>query len=160
GAAAPRADDRVEREQKARREAFGIVSPGKMLRAEDFEAAVIEQRCEIGGAEVQQLARDVDALPFIAEKQELPAGGVRDLHDQAAVRREQAIGGIEKADRIVEMLQDVEHRDGRAASVGKRSTGESSANGGDAMEAPGGAGGVERKIEPDGGAMAAGGQNT
>ncbi len=61
-----------------------------MLVAQNFEAAVIEQKSMIGEAEIDQMAGNIDAVPAFAEQQELPAGRVGNLDDQAAVGSQQA----------------------------------------------------------------------
>ena len=60
------------------------------------------------------MTRDVDAVPALAQQQELPAGGVRNLDDQAAVRAQQLMRGVKIAGRVIEMFEDVKHRDGGA----------------------------------------------
>ena len=66
-----------------RREAGGharrIVAQRKMLVAQDFETAAFEQRIDIGDPEVDQMTGDVDAIPSLAEQQELPACDIGNL---------------------------------------------------------------------------------
>ncbi len=115
--------------------------------AEDFKAAGVQQLIEVRGAEVDQVARDVDAVPAFAEEQELPAGGVGNLDDQAAVGCQQAVRGFEIRRRVMQVFQHVEHRDGGARSGGEGRLRERSAGDTDLSDAPGGAGGIEREVE-------------
>ena len=106
---------RIERRREAGGHARGIIAQRKMLVPQNFEAAGIEQRIEIGQPEIDQVARHVDAVPALAQQQKLPAGGVGDLDDQAAVGPQQLVRGFEIAGRIVQMFEHVKHRDGGAA---------------------------------------------
>ena len=120
-----------------------------MLVPQNLESAVIEQRIQIGDPEIDQMARHVDAVPALAEQQELPAGGVGDLDDQPAVGPQQLVRGVEIAGRIVEMLQHVEHGDGGATGGREGSARKRRAHGRNAGAAPRDVGRIERKIEAD-----------
>ena len=63
----------------------GIVAQRKMLVAQDFESAMIQQNIYVGQTEIDQVTRDVDSVPALAEQEELPASGIGDLDDQASV---------------------------------------------------------------------------
>ena len=108
---------------KARRErggeASGIVSEREVFPADDFEAAVFEQADQIALAVIEEVARNVEPVPALTEQKKLPAGNVRDLHDQATSRREQIVRGLKEAHRLGEMLDEVEHRD-YAATLGRQ----------------------------------------
>ena len=69
----------------------------------------------IGEPEIDQMTRHVDAVPALAEQQELPARGIGNLKYQTAVRAQQTVRGVQITGRIVEMFQDVKHGDGGAA---------------------------------------------
>ena len=57
-----------------------------MLVAQDFEAAAVEHGIEVRLAEIDEMPGHIDSVPALAEKQELPAGGVGHLNDEPAVR--------------------------------------------------------------------------
>ena len=120
-----------------------------MLVPQDFEAAGVEQGIDVGEPEIDQVARYVDAVPAFAEEQKLPAGGVGNLNDHAAIRAEQLMGGVEIAGRVVQMFEDVKHGHGRATGGRQGSLGEGRADGRDARASPGYVRCVERKIEAD-----------
>ncbi len=84
-------------------------------------------------------------MPFqrSPSRQKLPAGGVGNLEDEAAVGTKKLMRGVEIAGRVVEMFEDVEHGDGGAASGRERGAGKRGADGGDSGAAPGDIGGVE-----------------
>ena len=125
----------------------GLSRREKCLCAQDFEAAVVEQKLDVGETEIDQMAGNIDAVPAFAEQQKLPARGVGDLDNQAAVGSQKLMRGVEITRRVVEMLEDVEHRHGGAASGSEGRSGKRRADRGDSGAAPGDVGGVERKIE-------------
>ena len=105
----------IERRRQAGGQTGGIIAQREMLAPQDFEAAGIEQRIDVGEAEIDQVARHVDAVPSFAQKEKLPARGIGNLNDQAAIGAQQLMRGVQIARRIVEMLQHVKHGHGGAA---------------------------------------------
>lgn len=120
-----------------------------MLVAQHFETAGIEQGIDIGKAEIDQVAGDVDAVPLLAQQQELPAGGVGDLNDQATVGAQQLMCGVQIAGRVVQMFEDVKHRHGGTTAGCQGSFRQCCADGGDTGPAPGDIGRIERKVQAD-----------
>lgn len=127
-----------------------------MLDAEGLKAAVIEEEFDIFEAIVDEVAWYVDAGPVFAQEEELPAGGIGHLDDEATVGVKEFAGGFEIGGGIVEVLKDVKEGDGGAAFLGKRRLGEGSTNDGDAVVVPGRGGGTEREVEANAGPAALG----
>ena len=126
-----------------------------MFRAHNFEIAMRQEHFDIGQTEIDQMARYVDSVPALAEDQELPAGRVRHLQDQAAIGPQELARAIEVTRRLVEVLDDMEHRD-RGAGTGREGrTGERGADGRYSGSAPSHIRGVERKIQTRDGNLAA-----
>lgn len=104
-----------------------------MFAPEHLEAAVIEQILQIALAVVNEMARDVDAVPMFSEDEKLPGRGVRDLDDEAAAGREQTASRAQVPNRIVDMLQHVEHRHQRENTAVEWRMSEIAANHGNAV---------------------------
>jgi len=138
---------RIEHGREAGSHAGGIVAQRKMLRTQDFEAAMVEQKLDVGETKIDQVSGDIDAVPTLAEQQKLPAGGVGNLKNEAAVGSKKLMRGVEITRRVVEMFEDVKHRHGGAAPGSEGGTRKRRAYGRDSGAAPGDIRGVERKIE-------------
>ena len=82
---------RVERRRQAARQPGGIVAQRKIFAAQHLEARALDHLLQIAAAEIGQVARDVGAVPRAAQQARLPGRGVRHLHHQAAVRRQQFV---------------------------------------------------------------------
>lgn len=146
----------VEAGGEAGGESGGIVAEGEVLDAEGLEATVIEEELDIFEAIVDEVSGHVDAGPVFAQEEELPAGGIGHLDDEATIGLEEFAGGFEIGSGIVEVLEDVKHGDGGAAFLGQRRLGEGTANDGDPIVLPGSGGGAEREVEADAGPAALG----
>jgi len=93
------------------------------------------------------VARNVQPIPSLAHQKELPAGRIRHLDNQPALRAQQAARAFEITGEIVKMLEHMEHGDGGAARIEKGRARKRCADRGDVRAGPSGVSGVERKIE-------------
>ncbi len=118
-----------------------------MFVPQNFEAAGVEQRIDIGKTKIDQVTRHIDAVPSLAQKKKLPAGGVRNLNDQPAVGPQQLMRGVQIAGGIVQMFQHMKHRHGGATGGRERCPRKCRANRGNTGPAPGYVRCIERKIE-------------
>src|SRR5262249_40024079 len=117
--------------------------------AEHLESARGEELFEIAATVIEEVARDIDAVPRAAEQAELPGGGIGGLDDQAAAGFEEGMRGGDVGARIVEVLEDVEHGDAAEAAGGERRGVERGANGWGLLALPGDGSGVAGIIEAE-----------
>ncbi len=87
-----------------------------MLVPQYFEPAALEQTVQIGSAKIRNVTRDIDTRPAFTQQQELPAGGVGNLHNQSSLGVQKFVSGAQITSWIVKVFQDVKHSDGGATA--------------------------------------------
>lgn len=120
-----------------------------MFDAENLVAAFGQQRFEVLEPEVDEVARDIEAVPHFAEEEELPAGSVGDLDDETPVWREELPGGGQIGSGIEEVLEYMKHGDHAATAGAQRRLVEGGTDGRDSIGSPGDGGGAQGEIKAE-----------
>src|SRR4051794_38952880 len=94
------------------------------------------------------MPRHINSVPALPQQEELPAGGVRNLDHQPAVRPQERVRSLEVRCGIVQMFQYMEHCDSGASRWSQGSAGKCPADHGNTVFMPGNPGCFAGKIEP------------
>jgi hypothetical protein len=95
-----------------------------MLSPDNLESAVLDQRFQVAAAEVNERSRGIDAAPVLAEQQELPASGIRGLHNDPPIRVQLFARLLKTRGRGFHAFEQADHCNGGAASRLSRSRGD------------------------------------
>ncbi len=127
-----RGPSRTPRTRRAMGSSHGarlVARPAGLSRREKYlwrttsNPHALQKSLQIARAKCQQVPRDVQAAPVLAQKQELPGSRIGHLDHQSPAGTQQLVRRLDVGMRFVEVLQDVEHRDGPAALRQRRARG-------------------------------------